>query len=427
MKPKVHTLWKLACAVSWGLSSITVLANGFRTPNQDALATARGEAFTATADNASAIYYNPAGLTQLDGNNIRAGCYGIYLDPTYTQPQSEGGRKFHNDDNYAALPQFFYGYGSPDSALAAGLGVYSPFGLSSDWGQDTGFRTISTKGSITYVRINPAVGLKLAPNFSIGGGITVNYADADLRQGILWPAQPYDEFRFQGDGWGVGYNLGVLWKPHEKVSVGATFRSKTKIDLGGHTDAYNNVTPPPPYPPVPVVGYHSNAHSDFEFPLDAVFGISYRPTPKWNFEFDADYTDWSSIGTLTIEQSSAMPFLGIGQTVQTPLNWQPSWLYGFGVTRYLGNGWQISAGYVYNESSVPDAHYSPLVADLDRHFFSLGTGYKGKRFEFDVAYQLSYGPSRTVSGSGFNQAGQTADGQYDWIGHAILLTVGMHF
>src|SRR5207244_2753310 len=81
------------------------------------------------------------------------------------------------------------------------------------------------------------------------------------------------------------------------------------------------------------------------------------------------------------------------------LNWQPSWMYEFGVTRYLDCGWHVSAGYVFNENSVHTSNYTPLVADLDRHFFSIGTGFKGRRFDFDFAYQFGYGPARTVSGS----------------------------
>ena len=93
---------------------------------------------------------------------------------------------------------------------------------------------------------------------------------------------------------------------------------------------------------------------------------------------------------------------------------------------------EVSAGYIYNENSVPDAYYNPLAADLDRHFFCLGAGHKGKRWDVDVTYQFGYGPSRTVSGSlpssqpGFF-AGQTADGTYGFISHAVFVTVGMHF
>ena len=109
------------------------------------------------------------------------------------------------------------------------------------------------------------------------------------------------------------------------------------------------------------------------------------------------------------------------------LNWEPSWYYEFGATRYLGNGWSVSGGYIFNENSVPDANYTPLVADLDRHFFSIGAGFKGKRFSFDAAYQFGYGPTRTVSGSAYSNAGQNADGRYEFTSQALLVTCGYHF
>jgi long-chain fatty acid transport protein len=115
------------------------------------------------------------------------------------------------------------------------------------------------------------------------------------------------------------------------------------------------------------------------------------------------------------------------QDIQLPLQWQSSWYYEFGATRYLSKGWLVSAGYIFNENSVPDAHYSPLVADLDRHFFSLGAGHRGKRFDFDVSYQFGYGPTRTVSGSAPSATGQTADGRYDFISNAVAVSMGIHF
>jgi len=85
--------------------------------------------------------------------------------------------------------------------------------------------------------------------------------------------------------------------------------------------------------------------------LKAIFGVSYRPTDKWNFEFDADYTDWSVERTLVVSPTALGP-------VGLPLNWQPSWYFEFGGTRYLDKGWYVSAGYIYNENSVPNANYT---------------------------------------------------------------------
>ncbi len=107
-------------------------------------------------------------------------------------------------------------------------------------------------------------------------------------------------------------------------------------------------------------------------------------------------------------------------------------MYEFGVTRFFENGWHTSAGFVFNENSVPDAYYTPLAADLNRYVFSVGAGCKGRRFDFDVAYQFCYAPTHTVTGSTPSTtpalfAGQNADGKYGFSSSAVIVSVGMHF
>ena len=420
-----HRIVMFLGAVALSVSSATLLANGMRLGSQDAFASARGEAFAATADNPSAIYYNPAGITQLEGNQFRAGIYGVYLDPTFTplagSPNS--GSTYHIHDQFAGVPQFFWTHTPRDSRWSLGLGIYSPYGASVTWPQDTGFRTVATEGSLKYFRFNPVVALKLTPEISVGVGALVDYGNIELSQGLLRTESPFaNSFRFRGEGWTAGFNAGLLWQPCEKLSLGATFRSSTEITMNGRTEIEQQPIIQPTQRP---------ARADFAFPLTAVFGISFRPTPQWNFEFDADYTDWSSLGKITIRQQTAPPF-PVQQDIPVNLNWQSSWIFELGVTRYFANDWRVSAGYIYNENSVPDAYYNPLAADLDRHFFSFGAGHKGKRWDVDVTYQFGYGAPRTVRGSmpssqpGFF-AGQTADGTYGFISHAVFVTVGRRF
>ncbi len=107
-------------------------------------------------------------------------------------------------------------------------------------------------------------------------------------------------------------------------------------------------------------------------------------------------------------------------------------MYEIGATRYFDNGWHVSGGYVFNENSVPNTYYTPLAADMNRNFFSLGTGFSGKRFDFDIAYQLGFAFKHDVSGSTpsttpGSDAGQTADGRYGFSSQAIIATVGIHF
>lgn len=397
-----------------------IFANGFALPDQDAFATARGEAFAATADNASAIFYNPAGMAQLDGDNLRGGVYGIYLDPTFQRPG--GGNTFHSSDQYAAAPQLFYAHKFQTQPLSAGLGIYAPFGGSMNWGQNTGFRQVAISGSLKYITVNPAVAWQIFPSLSVGAGAMVNYVNLKTSQGLLINSMPFvNFFDFSGDGWSAGYNAGALWQPIQQISVGANFRSSANVRLTGHTHYEQQPTVPDSRRP---------ANMSMNFPWTVVAGISYRPTPKWNLEFDANYTDWSRFGTFNLHEDSPNPPLK--SDIPIRFNWQGSWTYEFGVTRYFDNGWHVSGGYVFNENSVPDQFYTPLAADMDRHFFSVGGGFSGKKFDFDAAFQFGYGPSHTVTGSApsaqpGNFVTQNADGKYGFTSAAVLVTAGVHF
>ncbi len=407
-----------------------IFANGFSLLDQDAFATARGEAVVATADNASAIYYNPAGIAQLDGSNLRGGIYGIYLNPSYQPPAGapNSGHTYYSSDHLAAIPQGFFThtFDFGDRAVSVGLGVYAPYGGDISWPQDTGFRTVAIQGKLTYLSINPVVAVKVARGLFIGAGVIVNYADMNFEQGLRPAFQPpnINSYQFKGHGWSVGYNLGVLWQPIRQLSFGATFRSSATVTLNGSSEFELSASHVP--------DTTLPAHMSLTFPLEVIFGTSYRPTPKWNLEIDAHYTDWSSFGSTTIYQSGT--FLpGEPQNVPVTLDWQNSWACEFGATRYFSKGWHASAGYVFNESSVPDAFYSPLAADLNRHFFSIGLGRDWKRLSFDVAYQFGYGPQRTVTGStpstplGLAGGSHPADGTYGFISNALIVSAGIHF
>lgn len=399
-----------------------IIANGFALPDQDAFASARGDAFVATADNASAVFYNPAGLTQLAGNNVRGGLEGIYYDPAYQSP--DDGKKFHSPDNFGVIPQIFFAHTMKERRVTFGLGLYSPFGGKITWPQDTGFRSVSVNGSLKYFTINPVVAFEVAPGLSVGGGLMLNYASIHFEQGLreAFMAPNINFFRFEGDGWSVGYNAGIRWQPMPQFSLGATLRSGAMMQFKGRTEFEQDLAGIP--------DTTRNAQTRFNFPLTAIFGISYRPTPKWNLEFDANFTDWDSFGAMNLQQSSPPPPLK--SNVPIRLDWRSSWMYEVGVTRYFPRGWQASAGFVFNENSVPDSYYTPLAEDLDRNLLSIGFGHKGKKIDFDIAYQLGFAFDRTVSGSTPSStpgqfSGQSADGKYGFSSSALMVSVGLHF
>lgn len=381
---------------------LTGLSLGIRIPEQDAAAAARGNAFVATADNPSAVYYNPAGISQLEGQNISAGAYGILMGSHF-----DNGRVSLDSQNDAqAVPQFFYAGKLPGVPISLGLGLYSPYGLSQEWPDAAPFSALSTRGEIDYFTLNPVVSWQALPSLSVAAGPTFNYAETDLRNKPL--GNPANNFRFRGRDTDIGFNAGIFWKPLEQHAFGVTYRSETKMNFDGHSDLE-----------IPSFGVNQSGVSstaEFQFPQTVVFGYSFRPTPNWNLEFDADWTDWDSLDTVVLKPRNE----------QLVFDWQSSWMYEFGVTRYFDQGWKVSGGYIFSENSVPDATFSPGTPDSDRHIFCVGVGKKFEKLTLDLAYQLSWGPTRTLS----NPAGSpnaSANGNYDYLGHAITLNVGYHF
>lgn len=374
------------------------VAVAFRLPNQDPEAIARGNAFAATADNPSAIYYNPAGITQLEGQTISAGMYLVSADTEYTSPT---GVRAHTDAKFQPVPQIYYVYSPTNSAFSFGLGVYAPYGLSLDW-QNAPFETAALNGKLLYATVNPVVAWKPHETFSIGIGPTINYSEANLERAV--GLVPGDRFRFHGHGVDYGFNAGVLWQPHQQWSFGVNYRYLTTVNYRGESEVKPLSAP-------------QGTSASFRFPQFVVGGISYRPTEKWNIEVDVDWTDWNNVNEAVFKNTAFgnVPFV---------LNYTDSLMYEFGVTRKLPNGYFASIGYFFSENSSPDATYNPIVPDGDLHLGSCGVGHKGKRWDWAVAYHFATnGNGRTVKGS----PGGIADGTYKTFNQAVNLSATFKF
>jgi len=394
--------------------SATSFGLGFRIPDQGAAATARGDAFAATADDPSAIYYNPAGITQLSGTRALLGGYAISLKTRVSLDAPGDNSDFHNINTHLqAVPTFFATWKPEGSRLALGVGTYVPFGFAITYPDDTPFRTIARKGSIQMTTINPTAAYQLTDTLSIGLGATINYGRAELDRGIVIPG---DNFRFKGDGVTYGFDAGIMWSPHRMHHFGLTYRSATRVDFSGHSsvdiDSFKIATP---FGPFKVPGTHTREDADavFDMPQTITFGYSFRPTEDWNFEFNLDWADWDKLNTVTLHQTSG--------DVAIPFNWKSSFMYEFGVTKKFAHNFHASVGYVYSETSVPNESFSPAIPDSNRHIVSAGFGQSYDHFNWNVAYQYTYSPARSVV------QGTTADGTYRFDSHAVTLSLGYNF
>lgn len=387
--------------IGFGSFSYTaeLVAAGFRLPNQNAFATGRGNAFAATANNASAVYYNPAGIVQLPGTSFELGSAVV----TFSVDLDTADQSFSNSDDIFLIPQAFFTQQSGEWNW--GVGLYSPFGLGNEWPDDTSFSTITRSAEITYFTLSPVVAREVSPGISLGAGLTINYADANLRQGI--GIVPGDEFEYDGSDFAVGYVVSMLAKLGSWNRIGVSYRSKAEHDLSGTAS-------------VSFVPEDTSSSLAITVPAILTLGYATQPLDNWEFEVNIEWGDWSQIDQIVITDTS------LGGDLAIDFEWEDGFIYQLGATRYFDKS-AVSFGYNFNESVQPEEFYTPAVSDADRNWVYVGYTRNNKDSKsWTVAYQ--YGQSdRTVDERVPNLAGETANGRYRVRSHNLYFSYDIKF
>lgn len=381
-------------------------AVGLRLPNQDPEGIARGNAFVATADNPSAIYHNPAGITQLEGQQLSIGAYLISTDFSFESPSGVTG---NTDTSVQAVPQIHYVFSPEDSALSYGFGIYVPYGLGIDYGEDSPFPTLAEDGVLSYISLNPVVGYQVSDNLSLGFGLTINVSEVELNQQI--GLVPDDEFNYEGDAVAYGFNLGLLWDINSEFSFGASYRSATKLDYEGESRASSS----------PFVSDYVPTDFSVDFPQHLDFGLAYSPSENWIFEVNLDWTDWEVLNSTAFEGT------GLGD-IPFSFNYDSSLMYEFGITKRLQNGLLLSGGYIFSENSAPDLDFTPLNPDSDLHLGSIGVSRRGQSYGWSIGYHFAYNGGRDIRGNRTGSIiGEVSDGHYETLNHAVNFSIRKSF
>lgn len=361
-------------------------ANGTRLPNQDARATARGDAFVATANSAAAIFYNPAGLTQLDGGDVVVGSY--VLAPEYNYDGALGSEQTKRET--FVIPHAYVARKLEGQPWAVGVGVFAPFGLATDWGTGTPFSTFGSRSEIVFQTVALAAAREVTPTFSIGGAVHFNWIEAELNRDT--GLAPGSILRFKGDDQTVSGSIGFLWEMEPGHFLGGRYSLATTPTLSGDLD----FTPFAPTSP---------ASGRLPFPDNLVLSYAYRPNEVWNFEVSLDWTNWERLNTVTIEN----PVLPLALV----FDWDASWYVDLGLSYTPAGGpWTYHAGFVHNQNSIPDNAFMTAVSDDTRNFLSAGVEYTTGRWAVIGVLQHGLRTTRTVSGSPVSPGGINADGQY---------------
>jgi long-chain fatty acid transport protein len=360
---------------------------GFAIPEQGAKATGMANAFTAQADDPSAMFYNAGGLAFLDHREFAVG--GTYIRTTKAD--------FHGDNPFpgtgasgtqktlSVFPPHLYFVQPINTQWKAGIGIESPYGLTTEWKNPNTFpgRFLSTKAALRAFDVNPTIAWQVTPELGIGLGGIVRISDLELRR----DAGAVDPFtlrtatvaasRLKGDfSTGYGFDLGALWKATPRLSFGAQYRSAIDIKYTGNATLSQISTGDPFFDPIVAAslpfGRQLAVETKLKFPATASVGVAFGITPDVLVEGDVGWSGWDRFREVPITFTNHdLPDSVILE------RWKNSYSYRAGLRWSLNPIWQLRFGYVRDETPQPEQTVNPLLPDNNRNGFTIGVGHKG--------------------------------------------------
>jgi long-chain fatty acid transport protein len=369
---------------------------GFSIFAQGAKASGMGLAFTAVADDPSAIFYNPAGLGWQKHFSSQGG--GSLL--TKVEGKFEGANPFpgtsfgvEEQHQTSFLLPTFYAVVPLTSNVNFGLGVFAPYGLGFRWDNAEQFsgRFIAQNAVIQSSDVNPVISLQVAPTLAIAAGADYRLSKVTLErnraainpftQSVVDVAHiKLNSELLDNSGW--GWNAGILWKPVPLLSLGASYRSSIEIDYDGEGKFTQRLTGNAAFDAAVAASLPQGAQKvavTIEFPASANLGLALNLPANFRVSLDADWTEWSSFEQLLIDFDNALiPDLD-RQTL-----WEDSWAYRAGLEKKFGS-FAVRAGYYFDESPQPLADVGPILADADRNAYTFGIGYHTERWGVDIS------------------------------------------
>jgi long-chain fatty acid transport protein len=408
----------LAPMVSLGSGALTsASAAGYGVFTQGAAALGQGNAVTAHTQSPSTIFYNPALMNKLDGTQLEIGTTAIVSSHQFDSNQV-GGASTSNDSTF--FPSTFYATHKFNDALSAGLGVFNPFGLGTNWGTSWDGRYLATKSKLTTFDINPVVSYRIIPSLAVAVGLDVILLDATLERhipssalGIPGPTFDVAGQKFKGDGTGVGYNVALAYDINKDITFGASYRSSTFVQVKGDSSTS---------PALPLTGLDSGGKANIRLPQQATAGIAYQVSAPLIIEAGVRWEGWSAFKELQLKLDNTI--------LTTQRNWHDTFGANLGGKYRLNDNVALMAGYVYGNSAVPDSTFDPSIPDAATHVFCVGTDVSYQQFTIALSYAYQLYVDRT---KGDNQASAnlaapySANGTYQSDAHLIAVSLGYKF
>lgn len=412
-----QTILAFSIAASLATMSGTATASGFALIEQSG--SGLGNSFAggaASAEDASTIFYNPAGMSGLNGKQVVVAGTFIKFSAKFSgtatglAPFQAAGTSTGGDAGGLALVPNAYFAMEMNPHMRIGLGINAPFGLQTEYDSTWMGRFQAIKSKIQTVNLNPSVSYDVNETVSLGAGLNYQHITGNLTSAVNYSVLAYladpgggtvlaaiggtnkeDVSTISGSDSAWGYNLGAMFNVNPQTRVGMAYRSKIKYNLNG-TVSFANV---PAALAASVLGSRvADGAVNLPITMPDSFSLSgfHQMNDKWDLMADATWTGWSVLQQLKVDRTTGANV----QTVQE--NWKNTWRVAAGASYHYNKQWMARTGIAYDKSPVSDTYRTARIPDNKRTWLSVGGQYKAnKASTLDFGYAHLFINNSTIS------------------------------
>lgn len=365
-----------------------------------------GKAFSGTASDisdASSVFFNPAGITELDASTVTLGGNAIFTKATFNDTNSNTNGAAGKTEETGYVPNLYWA--TPvNEQITFGLGLNAPYGLASKYDEDWVGRYLATHSELEVANLNAVFAFAVSDRVSLGIGVDYQRAEVTLQSRIdstfgINPSPATDSSaKIQGDDDDISMDASIYFKPANTTSIGLIWREGGEFDLEGDaTFTLDEICSPGAgyptgAPPAPTTGtlcaaglaaLEGDASASVQLPDTVTFSVSHQLNDHWRIHGDIAWTQWSNIQTIGIINSDNNLTIN-----ELDLQYDDSMRYALGFSYESDSPWTWRFGVALDESPQTDPTLlSPRIPDQDRTWFSTGFNYEfSSNASMDVGY-----------------------------------------
>lgn len=396
--------------VSAFLISTNIYAGGFQLNEHGARALAMGGAFTAVANDPSAIYWNGAGLSYFSGTHIMFGT--SLISPTSSFRGITPDVTKYRGKNLVFFPVHFFASHQLNDKFTLGLGFTTPFGLGTEWDENWPGKYLAVETSLQTFIVTPVVAYKPIESLSISAGFVYSFADVLITRKSAISLNPGDPVFLNSDAFvhlegndkfAWGFNAGIMFKPVKSITLGASYHSEVKYNFEGTGTA---TAPDQVLSRIP----QGAISAELTTPQNIAGGIAVDVSDKVKLSADFQYVGWSSYQKLEVT------YTDVNYVSSSPRNYDDSYIIRLGGAYKFSDKTTFMGGVYYDKNPVSSEYLNPTLPEANR--IGLSFGIEAQIFD-NLSVQGSYlfirGQQLTISDSKevYTPGGSTFNGTYN--------------